>query len=470
MPACGRRSGIGDLTTTYSFDGEDVLISARVENNHPDEPLNVVGFRGLTFHFGRPPTRPDDGATHHLFPGQWVAALPSGRLVENRRQLCRGRCDRRRPVALENRLDAHAVALGLRRLESGQTRTSARSESDLFCRQRRSRRAERGRSISSCASARNLDWKHLLEPYREHFQATFGPVRYKADDRWIATDYLNHSPGAIGPDEPLRLSRRRAAVRYGRRNSKSFATPSIPVLKRDNGQGVIVWGQGGENPRGAMYRPDFDVLPPEVEANWPTLAERFHRGGAQIGRLHPPGRHRGPARLEIGRDHRDQRRRSGPSRNALAPLSNHDEARLHAVLSRQLRLRSGACEADELFARAIRTDILTFCEHQCDAIMPYSGGYSETTYRPREPGQSPQYDLWSGSENWKIYQWLAPGSQMASRFMQEIPKNPAWKESPDAFFYRNRITPLVPTNDLFRGDELLKLQSKALDAREVWRQ
>ena len=86
------------------------------------------------------------------------------------------------------------------------------------------------------------------------------------------------------------------------------------------------------------------------------------------------------------------------------------------------------------------------------------------------PGQSPQYDLWSGSENWKIYEWLAPGSQMASRFMQEIPKNPAWKESPDAFFYRNRITPLVPTNDFFRGDELLKLQSKALDAREVWRQ
>ena len=39
------------------------------------------------------------------------------------------------------------------------------------------------------------DWKHLLAPYREHFLATFGPVRYKADNRWIATDYLNRKPG-----------------------------------------------------------------------------------------------------------------------------------------------------------------------------------------------------------------------------------------------------------------------------------
>jgi hypothetical protein len=56
----------------------------------------------------------------------------------------------------------------------------------------------------------------------------------------------------------------------------------------------------------------------------------------------------------------------------------------------------------------------------------------------------------------------------ARRFMQEIPKNPVWKESPDAFFYRNRITPLVPTNDFFRGDAILKLQSQALDAVGIW--
>ena len=47
----------GDLVTTtdYTFDGEDVTISARVENHHPEEPINVAGFSGLTFDFDRPP-------------------------------------------------------------------------------------------------------------------------------------------------------------------------------------------------------------------------------------------------------------------------------------------------------------------------------------------------------------------------------------------------------------------------------
>jgi hypothetical protein len=42
-------------TTDYTFDGEDVTISARIENNHSDEPINVLGFSGLTFDFDRPP-------------------------------------------------------------------------------------------------------------------------------------------------------------------------------------------------------------------------------------------------------------------------------------------------------------------------------------------------------------------------------------------------------------------------------
>jgi hypothetical protein len=48
----------GDVTclTDYTFAGEDVLISARVENNHLDEPINVVGFSGLEFAFDRPPS------------------------------------------------------------------------------------------------------------------------------------------------------------------------------------------------------------------------------------------------------------------------------------------------------------------------------------------------------------------------------------------------------------------------------
>ena len=49
------RKGHVDCITCYTFDGEDVLISARVENRHGEEPLNVAGFSGLTFDFDRPP-------------------------------------------------------------------------------------------------------------------------------------------------------------------------------------------------------------------------------------------------------------------------------------------------------------------------------------------------------------------------------------------------------------------------------
>ncbi len=112
--------------------------------------------------------------------------------------------------------------------------------------------------------------------------------------------------------------------------------------------------------------------------------------------------------------------------------------------------------------------ILTFAEHQCDALLPFSGGYSETTFHAPQPGEPPQYDLWSGERNWEIYQWLTPGSQMASRFMQEVPKKPQWKESPDEFFYRNRVTPLLPLSDIQRADAIGKIQAKWLDEAGVW--
>ena len=42
-------------------------------------------------------------------------------------------------------------------------------------------------------------------------------------------------------------------------------------------------------------------------------------------------------------------------------------------------------------------DILTFAEHQCDAILPYSGGYSETTLHAAGPELPARYRLWSGA-------------------------------------------------------------------------
>jgi hypothetical protein len=106
-------------------------------------------------------------------------------------------------------------------------------------------------------------------------------------------------------------------------------------------------------------------------------------------------------------------------------------------------------------------DVLTFTEHQCDAIFPYSGGYSETSYKG-EPGQPP-YRIWSGLENWEIYQWLTPGSQLVSRLYDVQGKVPADTESVDQFFYRNRVTPLLPIGDFQRADALRTIQPRYIE-------
>jgi len=91
--------------------------------------------------------------------------------------------------------------------------------------------------------------------------------------------------------------------------------------------------------------------------------------------------------------------------------------------------------------------------------LPYSGGYSETTFAAAKPGQPAGYRLWSGVRNWEIYRYLAPRSQMISRLYRiegEIPKD---IEAVEDFFFRNHITPLVPVSDFRRLGQCGKLDS-----------
>ena len=104
-------------------------------------------------------------------------------------------------------------------------------------------------------------------------------------------------------------------------------------------------------------------------------------------------------------------------------------------------------------------DIRTYCEHQCDAIVPFSGGYSETTLHA-EPGQAPHYDVWSGVETWDVYRWLCPGAELAARLYEQKGKPPAGFESPDAFYARNGIIPLVTANEFYRAAEIQRLAGR----------
>lgn len=268
-------------TTDYAFDGEDVLISARVANRHAEAALNIVGFSGLEFFFDRPPTG--------LMMTQHISYFQAHGV---------GLCH---PSFWSKIGGSYAVdgtiGVGLSPWRTGWNRTLLLWDYSDWNPDKREKLPQRRliyfvvNEVPARGSrtfdlklrvSPNRDWKHLLSPYREHFRQTFGSVRYKADYRWIATDYLNHSQQAVSASNPYGFHG--GARRFDRAEGiQAFCDQLIPVLKRADGQGVIVWGQGGDDPRGGMYRPDFDVLPPEVEANWPALAARFRQAGLKLG-------------------------------------------------------------------------------------------------------------------------------------------------------------------------------------------
>jgi len=115
-------------------------------------------------------------------------------------------------------------------------------------------------------------------------------------------------------------------------------------------------------------------------------------------------------------------------------------------------------------------NILTFAEHQCDATLVYSGGYSETSFVLGKKGKTPaHYRLWSGVRNWEIYEFLAPGSQMSSRLymgQNDIPKN---FKTADEFFFSNRITPLLPTGASKDLTQIKTRQSKYISKEGQWK-
>ena len=382
-----------------------MTISARVENHHPDAPLNVAGFSGLTFDFDRPP--------EGLMQVQHISYFQAHGL---------GLCH---PSFWSKIGGSYAIdgtaGVGVSPWKTGLARTLILWDYASWEPNAREKLPKRrliyfvGVPVPARGArtfdlrirvSPNRDWQHLLAPYREHFRATFGPVGYEADYRWIASDYMNHSQQAVSPTNPYGFhgGSRRLDLAEG---VDAFCNTVIPALKSGGGQGVILWGQGGDDPRGAMYRPDFDILPPEVERNWPLLAKRFREAGLRLGVTTRP------ADLALRLDWKQDQ---------VIPINADDPAHREMLWRRFQRMIDRGCTlfyldsfgADLEHVKLMRflrermgRKILTFSEHQCDAILPYSGGYSETTFHADGPG-GPEYRLWSGVENWRIYQWLAP--------------------------------------------------------------
>ncbi len=455
-----------DVVTTYdySFSGEDVGISARVENNNATDDMQVTQFSGLSFTFNRPPSG--------LMVTQHYTYFQAHGIV-----LCH-------PSFYDPIGGSYAVDDGAGVGVSPWKPIMQRSLILWDYADWNTREKGLGRNLSYFVAApipaggartftlklrvsTNLDWKHLLQPYQEYFQATYGAVRYHADNRWIATAYANRDQASISPINPygfhpgpMRLDQPQGV--------KALCDNFVPKLKQEGGQGLIIWGQGGDDPRGAMYRPDFDVLPPEVEANWSTLASAFNEAGLHLGVAARP---------------RDMAVRGDWKSDIIISLNPNDPGHCEMLWNRFKKMMDrgcsffyldsfGACYEDVQLMQFLRTkmgpNIQTFAEHQCDALMPYSGGYSETTFTADKDGKGGQYSLWSNLDNWQYYQWLAPGCQMASRLFQVNGTITPECESPEHYFFSNHVSPLLPNMDA-TDKNLQGLEQQFVDEDGQWK-
>jgi hypothetical protein len=459
------RQRAGDLFCVYdyAFEGEDLTLSARIENDHATSELAVTGFSGLEFTFARKPDGVMNEQHISYFQFHGISLCHPSHFA---------------PIGGSYARD-DAVGVGVSPWRTGLSRTLILWDYTDWNPGKRETLPSR-RLIYFAASpvpprgARTFDmklrvspdrdWKHLLEPYRDHFRATFAPLTYRTDPRWIATDYLNHSQQAVSPTNPygFQVGHRRIDTDEG---ATRFCDTVIPVLKANDGQGVIVWGQGGDDPRGGMYRPDFDVLPPDVEARWTRiLAPRFKAAGLQLGVTTRP--HDMAVKLDWKTDQ-------------IIPLDPNSPAHLEMLGRRFDRMIKLGCTIfyldsfgdsfdDVKIMRWLRArlgpDVRTYCEHQCDAIVAYSGGYSETTLDAQAHDGAGGYRVWSGLENWQIYRWLCPGAELSARLYEVKGRPPAGLEPVDRFYARQQIIPLVPVNDFARAPGIKAIQRESAQA------
>lgn len=460
------RHAYGDASAVFDYElrGEDLVIRARVENAHPAEELAVAGFRGLTFDFGKAPE-----GIMQCWHASYLQAVGTALMHPGHHTRIGG-----------SWAAGEGFGVGLTPLETGWSRTLFLWDLPNWGKQAVVNprplqfyaarpvppRGARSYAMLLRVSA-NTDWKHLLQPYREHFTATFGPVRYESDPRLFAVAHVNRDAKSIGPQNPYGFHGgfRRLDLREG---VAAFCDTLIPALEKAGGQGVIIWGQGGSDPRGAMYRPDFDILPPEVEANWPALAARFREKGLRLGVTARPG---------------EMAVRATWAQDTTVRLNADDPRHLELMWSRFKRMIDLGCTAfyldtfgnsleDVRIMRYLREKmgpgIATFVEHQCDAVMPFSAAYSETDYW--EKGSAPWvveslYAPRSGLRAWEVYRWLVPGCAMISRLYDVHGTRPAGFEPVERFFYRNAISPMVEDYILpGRAEELRRLQDEFLNA------
>lgn len=446
----------------YRFSGEDVVITARLDNRHATRPISMPAFGGLRFAFGAEPQ-----GEMRVWHASYLRAIGPGAFHPSHNNKIGG------SYAI-----GEGFGVGLAPVLRGLDRTLLFWDYDRWNPDAPERRANRwlsyvrsdpippGGALTFGVVLRaspSTDWRRLLQPYKEQFRAAFGEKRYAADFRSVGVAHVNRNKEAISPANPYgfhggfrRLDRAEEV--------EKLCDTLIPALQRMNGIGLIFWGQGGQEPRGEMYRADFDILPPEVAANWPRLAGRFREAGLALGVTARP-RH-----IHLRKDWE----------NDLTLDINPDDPRHLEMLWQRFKnmidrgvtlfyLDSFGNEAaDVKTMRYLRErmgpDIQTFAEHSCDVMAVYSAFYSETDFYAKGSRDWATEDQWSpriGLRFLEIVNWLVGPVPCISRAYDIHGKIPEGFESSAAFFFRNGLAPMVEDYQIPQfADSIRKIQDQ----------
>jgi hypothetical protein len=465
--SCVRVRHVGPAATAtfeYAFEGEDVRIKARVEN-FTDKAIKATSFEGLSFLFDSTPK----GWMVSQDPG-WIKAHVEG--------------FRGFHPSFENRIGGsyatdETFGVGLTPLNTGLAYTGFFWWGDTAGPNARRLVYIRPQEIPSGGAltfemlmriSPNKDWKHLLDPYKQHFAKTFGhptlgSVHYKADFRPMASMSIADTP-SITKDNPFGFhgESRRVDLPEG---MKRFCDMVVPGLVAGNGQGMIIWALGGWDPRGAMYRPDFDVLPPAVEQNIPQMRQAFQDGNVRMGVCTRPG--------EIAF-------RGTWTQDWTVRINPDDPQHLQIMWGRFKKMIDQGftlfyldtfgeslndIKAMQYYRQKMGPEIQTFVEHPCDVMLAYSGAYMELNYNEKAGAYS---IFWGLDRFWEISQYLLPGAQAAAVSRVDEKKLPAGFERPAHFLMRQHVAPFIP-DYLIKGQakELKEITDEFLDANGQWK-
>jgi hypothetical protein len=412
-----------------SLTGEDIQITAHVQNLDTAKSIRKINFAGLTFHFSRNPT-----GTLRSYSSSYIQAnniyYPS---VANPLG-CDYAADDSFGFAAHTQTDfATAIAF------------NAEWGADAIIPARCGLQFYTTRTIPS-ASAIDVDihlrisadtsMPHLMESYKKLYDQHFPKLTYHPDNRPLL-QFAAVDVSLVTPNNPLGYNsyNRRFDTRLG---TIAFVNMVAPRLKRANGLGCIFWALGGYNPRGCMYRPDFDIFPPVVQANIPELVNDFRFYNLRLGLCARPG---------------DGVKPVDATHDTTYRLSADDPQQMATLLKRFANARSMGfdifyCDSIGCFGLndvhiiqkirdAVGPNVLLYTEFCSDLTLPFAGRYGEWD------GNNV---TWTDHNTYEVLRYLCPDSTWLciSRVKEPVP----------SAYTQLRLTPLV--EDYLVGELLTK--------------